>query len=109
MSSQITEVTRRAIIDYLLVSDTEWSGRLPDSAFLSRLYDLTQLPSTDHRFESALKNISNTVRALVTGPQTGCFTTLGLGCSTDLTNSFSNSWAKQSTLLFGQILMKPRS
>jgi hypothetical protein len=41
----------------LLVSGTSWSGRLSESAFLSRLYDLTELPSTDYRFNSALGDI----------------------------------------------------
>src|SRR3990172_12822402 len=52
----ITEVTRRAIIDYLSVG-ISWSGRLEDHEFLSRLYDLSKIPSTDGRFTSALGDI----------------------------------------------------
>ena len=48
----ITEVTRRAIIHYLS-SGIQWSGRLEEDDFLSRIYDLTQIPSTDHRFSNA--------------------------------------------------------
>jgi hypothetical protein len=52
----ITEVTRRSIIDYLSAG-IQWSGRLEDYAFLSRIYDLTKLPSTDGRFSDALGDI----------------------------------------------------
>src|ERR1035438_6965253 len=44
----ITEVTRRAIIDYLSVS-TYWAGALEDHEFLGRIYDLERMPSTDYR------------------------------------------------------------
>ncbi|GAJ02089.1 unnamed protein product, partial [marine sediment metagenome] len=49
----ITEVTRRSIIDYLSLG-IQWSGRLEENEFLSRIYDLTQIPSTDSRFSTAL-------------------------------------------------------
>lgn len=52
----ITEVTRRTIIDYLSVG-IQWSGRLEDDEFLSRIYDLTKIPSTDGRFSNALGDI----------------------------------------------------
>ncbi len=52
----ITEVTRRAIIDYLSVG-TSWSGRLEEADFLSRMYDLTKMPSLDHRFSNARGDI----------------------------------------------------
>ncbi|MFC1989159.1 hypothetical protein ACFLVW_01115 [Chloroflexota bacterium] len=50
--SAITEVTRRAIIDYLSLG-IHWSGRLEEDGFLSGIYDLTQIPSTDHRYSNA--------------------------------------------------------
>lgn len=52
----ITEITRRAIIDYLSVG-INWSGQLEEDEFLSRIYDLTKIPSTDGRFSNALEDI----------------------------------------------------
>jgi hypothetical protein len=49
----ITEITRRAIIDQLILDGVNWSGRLPEDDFLSRLYNLDDLPSTDHRLKGA--------------------------------------------------------
>lgn len=51
----ITEVTRRAIVDIL--STRNWSGRLSETEFLSRLYDLDALPSQDHRYRNAEDDI----------------------------------------------------
>ena len=48
----ISEVTRRNIIDEICVSNVSWAGRLEETEFLSRIYDLTVLPSNDHRVES---------------------------------------------------------
>ncbi len=53
----VTEVTRRSIFDFLGISGIAWSGRLEETEFLSRLYDLTTLPSTDDRFKTALGDI----------------------------------------------------
>jgi hypothetical protein len=58
MSKNISEATRRDIIDYLIGSQTHWSGRLSDREFLARLYDLTQMPSHDHRFRTAAADIA---------------------------------------------------
>ena len=54
----VTEVTRRAIIDYLSVG-RHWSGTLQEDDFLGRLYDLKRMPSTDYRpeFNTAAKDI----------------------------------------------------
>ncbi len=52
----ISEFTRRAIIDYLSIAK-QWSGALDEEEFLSRLYDLSKLPSTDHRFQDAAGDI----------------------------------------------------
>lgn len=57
MENEITEVTRRAIVDLLSAGNVSWSGRLPESDFLARLYDLTKLPSQDHRFANAAGDI----------------------------------------------------
>lgn len=57
MANEITEVTRRNIIDYLTASGAKWVGRLPEDEFLARLYDLTDLPSTDHRLMNAAGDI----------------------------------------------------
>jgi len=53
----VSEVTRRNILDALRFSNTFWSGRLSETDFLSRLYDLESLPSHDHRFKSAIEDI----------------------------------------------------
>lgn len=54
---EISEVTRRAIIDYLSVTGYGWSGTLQEDEFLSRMFDLTKLPSFDHRFTDAAGDI----------------------------------------------------
>ena len=55
--NKISEVTRRAIIDFFNVSNINWSGRYEDSEFLGRLYDLSKLPSTDARHKDAAGDI----------------------------------------------------
>ncbi|QDU71641.1 abortive infection family protein [Mucisphaera calidilacus] len=56
-SRTITDLTRRNIIDDIRVSKIDWSGRLNEDDFLSRLYPLDDMPSTDQRFNSALYDI----------------------------------------------------
>jgi hypothetical protein len=53
----VSEVTRRNILDYLRVTATPMAGRLHEVEFLSRLYALDRLPSTDHRFKNAAEDI----------------------------------------------------
>ena len=53
----ISEVTRRDIFDYLTIEKITWSGRLDEVEFLSRLYSLKELPSTDFRFDDASGDI----------------------------------------------------
>lgn len=48
----ITEVTRRNIKDELLEASISWQGRLGEVDFLSRLYNIKKLPSSDSRFET---------------------------------------------------------
>jgi len=57
MPNEITEITRRNIIDYLTASGANWAGRLPEDEFLARLYDLAALPSTDYRYGNAASDI----------------------------------------------------
>lgn len=57
MDNTITEITRRAVIDYLASAHLGWSGRLTDDEFLARLYDLSSIPSTDRRFDDAAGDI----------------------------------------------------
>lgn len=54
---KISEVTRRAIIDHLNIANISWAGRYGDDDFLSRLYDLSKLPSTDPRYKVAAGDI----------------------------------------------------
>jgi len=61
--NKITEVTRQEIIDLIIMGFTDsgtfedvrifWSGRLDETAFLSRIYNLTEMHSTDGRFSNA--------------------------------------------------------
>ena len=56
-ANTISEVTRRAIIDFLAASKISWSGRMQEDSFLGRLYDLANIASTDRRFENAAGDI----------------------------------------------------
>jgi len=47
----VTEVTRRSIIDPLIVGDIQYAGRLDQIDFLKRVWDLKSMPSTDRRFK----------------------------------------------------------
>ncbi|HEY3384731.1 MAG TPA: hypothetical protein VGK32_23465 [Vicinamibacterales bacterium] len=53
----ISEITRRAIADGLAEGPYDWAGRFNEIDFLSRLYDLTALPSDDGRYETAAGDI----------------------------------------------------
>ena len=50
---RISKITRRDITDAIITESFSWSGRLGESEFLSRLFDLGSLPSTDGRFRNA--------------------------------------------------------
>ena len=56
-SHTLSEAARRSIIDHLTISQISWAGRLSEDEFLGRLYDLTKVPSTDHRFQSSMADI----------------------------------------------------
>ena len=54
---KISALTRRDIVDAMSIEKVDWSGRLEESAFLSRLFDLQTMPSTDGRFKDAAGDI----------------------------------------------------
>ena len=54
---QISQLTRRDIIDAITVESIRWSGRLEETEFLSRLFNLGELPSDDSRFSDAAGDI----------------------------------------------------
>jgi hypothetical protein len=53
----ITEVTRRNIIDAITIGKIPWWGRMEETDFLSRLYDLEKMPSTDRRYKTAYQDV----------------------------------------------------
>ncbi len=67
-NNKITEFTRQDIVDILTSGYYDkknnkkiqyfWSGRLDETAFLSRLYNLQEIESTDHRFKNACGDIT---------------------------------------------------
>ncbi|BAS32100.1 hypothetical protein [Dehalococcoides mccartyi] len=57
MPNEITEVTRRRIFDILINPTYYWTGCLTEDRFLSRLFDLSTLPSTDSRYKDARRDI----------------------------------------------------
>lgn len=56
-SSDIPQQVRVNILDGLRLENVAWYGQLDDVEFLSRLFDLQQLPSTDSRFKDAAGDI----------------------------------------------------
>ncbi|RZK10037.1 MAG: hypothetical protein EOO46_11950 [Flavobacterium sp.] len=57
MSNKITEITRRNIFDFIQIENFWWSGRLEETDFLSRIFDIEKMPSYDNRFENAAGDI----------------------------------------------------
>jgi hypothetical protein len=53
----VTEITRRNIFDAMTLAGIHWAGRLDESDFLARLYDLKGMRSTDYRFGDAAGDI----------------------------------------------------
>ncbi len=47
--NRVSEVTRRDIVDELRLTRVDWAGRLDEVKFLSRIFDLSALPSNDPR------------------------------------------------------------
>ncbi len=54
---KISELTRRDITDAIMAEGFQWNGRFEETEFLSRLFDLTKLPSYDGRFHNASGDI----------------------------------------------------
>ena len=55
---KITDRTRKNIIQIFKSEGVKWTGKLNDVDFLSRIYDLDDLPSTDARYNTAKWDIS---------------------------------------------------
>lgn len=53
----ITEITRGSIVDRILLAERPFHGRMELLSFLRRVWDLSSMPSTDHRFEDAAGDI----------------------------------------------------
>jgi hypothetical protein len=51
--NKISNITRRDIFDAMIIEGISWNGRLEETEFLSRLFDLSKIPSTDSRFKDA--------------------------------------------------------
>jgi hypothetical protein len=56
-ASDLPRQVRVNIIDGLRLENVAWNGQLDDVEFLSRLFDLQQLPSTDSRYKDAAGDI----------------------------------------------------
>lgn len=55
--NKISQITRRDIFDILKIEEIWWAGKLDETEFLSRLYDLESMPSRDPRFSDAAGDI----------------------------------------------------
>ncbi len=56
--NSITEVTRRAIVDMLLLRSEPYHGRLDYMDFLRRVWPIDEMPSQDGRFKYATRDIA---------------------------------------------------
>lgn len=57
MATKISEITRRDIVDMIFLEGINLYGRLEETDFLSRIWVLEELPSTDGRFKNAMGDI----------------------------------------------------
>lgn len=57
MTTKISEITRRDILDVIFLEKINLYGRLEEVEFLSRIWDLDSMPSSDSRFENATRDI----------------------------------------------------
>ena len=55
--NKISPITRRDIFDAITVEEIWWAGKLDETEFLSRIYDLENMASTDPRFSNAAGDI----------------------------------------------------
>ncbi len=53
----INEATRRNIFDIIRVEKLAWSGKLDETEFLARIFDLESMPSYDSRYKTAARDI----------------------------------------------------
>ncbi len=53
----ISQITRRDPFDSMTAENVSWNGRLEEPEFLSRLFDLQSMSSTDRRFDDAAGDI----------------------------------------------------
>ncbi|MFM2057468.1 MAG: hypothetical protein RLY71_1853 [Pseudomonadota bacterium] len=53
----ISQLTRRDIIDAIIAEKVNWSGRLEEPEFLARIFSLQEMPSFDDRFDDAAGDI----------------------------------------------------
>ena len=53
----VSDRTRTAVLDEMRARDTIWSGSLDETVFLSRVFDLSTMPSSDPRYDSAEADI----------------------------------------------------
>lgn len=56
-SSSLPKLVRQNIADGLRLENVKWHGELNDVEFLSRLYELENIPSTDSRYKDAAGDI----------------------------------------------------
>ncbi|MCD4788961.1 MAG: abortive infection family protein [Bacteroidales bacterium] len=49
--NRITEISRQNIFDFIQVEEIFWAGKMDEVEFLSRMFDLNQMPSSDSRFD----------------------------------------------------------
>lgn len=56
-TNHLSRATRNNVLDWLSLSEYQWSGRLDHPDFLSRIYDLESLPSKDRRYPNASGDI----------------------------------------------------
>lgn len=54
---KITTITRKDLFDAIVMEQINWSGSMEEPEFLSRLYDLSEMRSTDSRFPNAAGDI----------------------------------------------------
>ena len=54
---RISPFTRRNLLDWLALSGHSWAGRLNDEDFLGRIYNLSELGSTDYRFSDVFVTV----------------------------------------------------
>ena len=57
LDGDIKRATSSAVLDEMRARGTVWSGALNQVEFLSRIFDLTSMPSSDSRFETAEQDI----------------------------------------------------